>query len=51
MGKASTVNRQSEAEIAVEIEQAVFSYLDLAAMYEDIPSVLGFAQHLKESYE
>jgi len=44
------VNRQSEAEIAVEMEQAVFSYLDLAAMYEEIPSIRGFINYLEESY-
>jgi len=41
---------QSETEIAVEIEQQVYSYLDLCAMYETTPSVLGFANHLEESY-
>jgi len=42
--------KQSDTEIAVEIEQQVYAYLDLCAMYETVPSVLGFAQHLKESY-
>jgi len=40
----------SDTEIAVEIEQQVYSYLDLCAMYETKPSILGFAQHLRESY-
>ncbi|MDB5422571.1 MAG: hypothetical protein JWR59_2518 [Brevundimonas sp.] len=43
--------KQSETEIAVEIEQQVFAYFDLCANFETVPSVLGFAQHLKESYE
>jgi len=40
----------SESEIVVEIEQQIYSYLDLCAMYETKPSVLGFAAHLEESY-
>ena len=40
----------SESEIVVEIEQQIYSYLDLCAMYETEPSVLGFAEHLNQSY-
>lgn len=34
-----------------EIQEQIVSYVDICAMYETTPSVLGFAQHLKESYE
>jgi len=41
----------TDTQIAVEIEQQVFSYLDLCAQYEKKPSILGFADHLFESYD
>jgi hypothetical protein len=40
----------SESEVVVEIEQQIYSFLDLCAKYETTPTVLGFAEHLKESY-
>jgi len=40
----------SDTEIAVEIEQQVYSYLDLCAMYEKTPSINGFIDHMIESY-
>lgn len=42
---------QSETEIAIEIEQQVFSYFDISAQYETMPSVRGFINFLDESYE
>jgi hypothetical protein len=41
----------SESEVVVEIEQQIYSFLDLCAKYETKPTVLGFAEHLKESYK
>jgi hypothetical protein len=41
----------SEVEFTKEIEEQTFTYLDLCAMYEKTPSVLGFSQHLHEAYE
>lgn len=38
-------------ELSKEIEEQIWSYLDICAMYEKTPSVLGFAEHLKEAYE
>ena len=40
-----------ESELATEIEQQIWAYLDLCAMYETVPSILGFANHLEESYK
>jgi hypothetical protein len=40
-----------DSEIYLEVEEQIWSYLDLCAMYEKTPSVLGFAEHLKEAYE
>jgi len=40
----------TDTQLAVEIEQQIFSYLYLCAMYETQPSILGFANHLEESY-
>ena len=42
--------KQSESALITELEQQIFSYMDLCAMYETTPSVLGFANHLEESY-
>ena len=39
-----------DAEIAKELTEQIFSYLDICAMYETEPTVLKFAQHLVESY-
>ena len=43
--------KQSETEIAVEIEQAVFSFFDICAQYETVPSIRGFINFLDEAYE
>jgi len=43
--------KQSESELITELEQQIFSYMDICAMYETTPTPLGYAQHLKESYE
>jgi len=43
--------KQSESELITELEQQIFSYVEICAMNESTPSALGFAQHLKESYE
>jgi len=43
--------KQSEAQIAVEVEQQVFSYFEISANYERESSVKGFIQHMIESYE
>lgn len=40
-----------ESELVKEITEQVYSYLDLCAGFETTPSILAFAQHLKESYE
>jgi hypothetical protein len=41
----------SEVEFTKEIEEQTFTYLELCAMYEKTPSVLGFAEHLWDAYE
>lgn len=40
----------TDTQFAVEMEQQVFSFIELSAMYETTPSPLAFAQHLIESY-
>ena len=40
----------SDTEIHKDIEEQFYSYLELCAMYEKTPSVLGFAEHLHEAY-
>ena len=40
-----------EAALVREINEQFQSYTQICAMYETQPSILGFAQHLKESYE
>ena len=40
-----------ETELAKELTEQIYSFLDICAMYETEPTVLKFAQHLKESYE
>ncbi|MCW2763636.1 MAG: hypothetical protein JWR85_3837 [Marmoricola sp.] len=39
-----------ESELVTEIEAQIYRYLDLCAMWEREPSILGFSQHLMESY-
>lgn len=42
--------KPSNIALQIENEQQFISYLDICAMYETEPSMLGFAQHLVESY-
>jgi hypothetical protein len=40
-----------ETEFIKDIDEQKYSYLELCAMHEKTPSVLGFAEYLKEAYE
>ena len=44
-------NKPSEAALRIENEEQFDTYLNMCAMYETEPSMLGFAQHLVESYD
>lgn len=41
----------TDTKLSKEIDEQFWSYVELCAMYEKTPSVLGFAEHLKEAYE
>ena len=40
----------SDTELAKELTEQIYSFLDICAMYETEPTVLKFVQHLVESY-
>lgn len=41
----------TDSQLVVEIEQQIWSYIEICAMYHATPSVLGFSNYLQESYE
>jgi hypothetical protein len=41
----------NEIEVIKELDEQIHSYIDICAMYEKTPSVLGFADFLVEAYE
>lgn len=41
----------TETGFAKEMEEQIYSYIDLCAKYELQPNVWGFIEHLEESYE
>lgn len=40
----------SDTQLSKEIEEQFWSYIELCHMYEKRPSMVGFAEHIKESY-
>lgn len=41
----------SESHLITELEEQIYSYVDLCALGGETPTILGYAKHLEESYK